>query len=193
MKKLLNFCLVFALMVICTRAFAEVGCKVNGSHANCKSDVITDLDFKAPAGSDVLTQSGLSMAVPVLGSTMFATGVANGGATSIASTTDAIPVGYGFVRMAIPSNGDAAYTAKTLANGYPGEVLTVYVAGLSPSGATTGGNATITPATSTGFSAIKLTAVNDMARFLYMDSTTGWVLIGWNAGASNSVTITLKN
>lgn len=186
MKKLLIALTIFGFCI--PSAFADYGVKINGASHNDK----TNIDFKTAAGSDVGTQTGLTEAIPTLSSTMFATGVANGGATSIASTTTAIPVGFGFVRMVIPSNGDAAFTAKTLANGTPGQYLTVYGSGLSPSGATTGGNATITPTTSTGFTSIKLSAVNDVVTLHYMDSTIGWTIVTWTAAASNSITIVLK-
>lgn len=193
MKKLFALLILTGLVLCGSKAFADVGCKGNGTNTGCNTPVITNLDFKFATGSDFATQQGLTRAIPVLGSTMFATGVANGGATSIASTVNAIPVGFGFVRIVADSDGNALFTAKTLANGTPGQYLTIYVSGLSPSGATTGGNATITPTTSTGFSSIKLSAVNDNITLHYMDSVIGWTIVSWDPGASNSITINLKN
>lgn len=189
MKKLI---LILALLILASPVFADVGCKGNGTNTGCGTPEITNIDFKFQAGSDFSTQSGLTRAVPVLSSNMFATGVANGGATSISSTTTAVPVGFGFVRKVLTSNSDPAFTAGTLANGTPGQILTIYAAGISPSGATTGGNFTITPTTTTGFVSIKMSAVNDIVRLQYHDNTIGWTILGYDAGASNSITIVLK-
>lgn len=189
MKKLLNILLITGFVFCASHTYADVGSRTNGGTRTN----ITGIDWQTQAGSDISTQTGLVRKIPVLSSTLFATGVAQGSATSVASTTVAVPVGFAYVRKVITSNSDPAFTAGTLANGTPGQILTLHIVGLSPSGATTGGNYTITPATSTGFSAIKVTAVNDMVRFQYVDSTTGWVLIGWTPAASNSITITLKN
>lgn len=191
MKKFLSLVMIFGLVILSGKAFADYGCKYNGDATKCVA--AQNIDFKAATGSDILTTTGLTRAIPVLSSTMFATGVANGGATSIASTVNAIPVGFGFVRIVANSNGDSLFTTKTLVNGKPGQYLTIFVAGLSPTGATTGGNATITPTTSTGFSSIKLSAVNDVITLHFMDSVTGWTIVTWTPGASNSVTINLKN
>jgi hypothetical protein len=190
MKKFLNALLIVGLLFLSHSAFAEVGCKVNGSQANCKSDVITNLDFKAQVGSTVLTQTGLTMPVPTLSSNMFATGVANGGATSMVSTTNAVPVGYDFIKVACPSNSDPLYTAKTLANGTPGQILTLEVVQLTPSNGATGGNCTITPTLSYGWSTLKLSAVGDIVQLHFVDTNTGWVVTTYDPGASNSITLT---
>lgn len=191
MKKLLSSLIISGLVLCGSSVYAEMGCKINGDSTKCGP--FTNIDFKTQTGSDTSTINGMTKSIPVLSSTMFATGVANGGATSVASTTAALPVGFAFVRKVIPSNSDPAFTAGTLANGTPGQILTVYVAGLSPSGATTGGSYTITPTTSTGFTSVKLSAVNDAVVFHYIDAATGWVLISWDPGAASSITINLKN
>lgn len=183
MRNLKTLSLALILMFASSAAFAY-GVKLNGA-SKPPADVI---DFKAAAGTDILTTTGMIRAIPVVDSSMFATGTGNGGATSVASTTVAVPVTFSFVRKVITSNADAAFTAGTLANGKPGQLLTVYVAGLTPGGATTGGNYTITPTTTTGFTSIKLTAVNDYVTFLFVDSTTGWILFGYHG----TVTIVLK-
>ncbi len=188
MKKLLAALMIFGLTV---PAFADIGCKVNGDSTKCGP--FTNIDFKSQVGGDVSTLNGMTRAIPVLSSNLFATGIANGGATSVASSTAALPVGYAFVRKVLTSNSDPAFTAGTLANGTPGQILTVYAAGISPSGATTGGNYTITPTTTTGFVSVKLSAVNDSVTFHYIDNNVGWVIVHWVNGASSSVTITLKN
>lgn len=170
-------------------AFASVGWKGNGT----PHGAMENFDAQCQTGADCSTQTGVTRKIPVLNSTLFVTGVANGGATSVASTTAAVPTGFAYVRKVIPSNGDAAFTAGTLANGKPGQFLTIHVVGLSPSGATTGGSYTITPTLCTGFTSVKLTAVGDILVLHFVDTTVGWTIAGIMPGASNSITTTLKN
>jgi len=186
MKKFLTALMFLALT---SQAFADIGCKVNGDSTKCGP--FTNIDFKAQTGSDISTITGMTRAIPVVGSTMFATGVANGGATSMASTTNAIPVGFDFVRMTIPLVADPLYAAKTIANGVPGQILTLYVSQVGPLSSTaSGGSATITPTTSTGFASIKLSAVKDIVVLHYVDSVVGWVILSYDNGAASSITIT---
>lgn len=80
----------------------------------------------------------------------------------------AIPVTHGYVNKT--TGGDAE--ACTLANGEPGQLLKVklYVDG--------GGDATITPATATGWATIVLADAGDQFVALYVDDIVGWILIG---------------
>lgn len=193
MKKIVNLLLVLILVLISSSAFADYDCRYNGTP--CPSNPITGINFTGPTtaqGGTFLNQTGLRKTVPVLDQNLAAIGVAQGDYTSVPSTTTAVPVGFAFIRKVIPSNGDAAFTAGTLANGFPGQVITIYVAGLSPSGATTGGNYTITPTKSLGFSSIKVSAVGDIVTLLYLDNTWGWTIGNLYNGASNSITVTLK-
>lgn len=175
--------LAILVMSFSLPALAEVGIKKN----NVSYSQATDLNLVTSSDSTI-TNDGSQVAIPVLDSSLLAAGTANGGATSVASTTAACPTGFAFVRKVIPSNGDTAFTLGTLANGKPGQILYFKVAGLSPSGATTGGSYKITPATSYGFTSITFTAVGDWAQFQFIDNTTGWVLL--NSGGT--VTIVLK-
>lgn len=176
--------LTIALVCSCTLAFASFGIKVNGTPKGARENI----NITTPTTSDVATATGVTLNLAAIDSSLFVTGTANGGATSVASTTTACPTGFAFVRKVITSNSDPLFTAGTLGEGKPGQILTVYVAGLSPTGATTGGNYTITPTTTTGFTSIKLTAVNDTVTFEYVNSTIGWVIIHY----AGTVTITLK-
>lgn len=185
MKKMFSLLAIAMLLLTSSISFASVGVRLNGTTVG----TATDINFVCGTGTNGAVTNDGSIYNLNCSSTLAATGIANGGATSQASTTVALMTSYSYVRKVIPSNGDPAFTAGTLANGIPGQTLTVFVAGLSPSGATTGGNYTITPVTSTGFTSIKLTAVKDTVTFLYVDDTYGWVIIN----SSGTVTITLEN
>ena len=184
MRKIILF---LAAVLIASPAFASVGIRVNGNPYPAAIDL--NLVCGAGANSSPVTNGIASI---TCSPNLATSGIANGGATSIASTVTAVPTSFAFVRKVVDSDGNAAFTAGTLANGIPGQVLTIYVPGLSPSNATTGGNFTITPATSTGFASVKLSATNDEIVLTYINDSIGWVLTSWDPGASNSITITLK-
>jgi hypothetical protein len=61
--------------------------------------------------------------------------------------------------------------ALTLANGLPGQTLTIY---LSVDG---GGDGTLTPATASNFSTILFADAGDQATLLYVDDTIGWIIL----------------
>jgi len=74
------------------------------------------------------------------------------------------------------AGGDAE--ALTLANGTPGQELTItLVAGA--------GDCTLTPTTTTGFTAVVLADVKDTVTLEYIDDTVGWIVIGATGTAAN--------
>ena len=90
------------------------------------------------------------------------------GYTACAENVTAIPVTHRFVNKTIGSDAEAL----TLANGSPGQKLTVSatVAG--------GGLGTMTPTTKSGFTAVLFLGVKDTANLEYIDDTVGWILTG---------------
>lgn len=182
MKKLLLS--LTALLLSCSVSFASVGLRLNGAIVG----TATDINIVCGTGTGTAVTSDGSIYNISCSSSLANVGVASGGGVSQASTTLALSTSYSFVRKVIPSQGESTFTAGTLANGIPGQVLTVYVVGIMPSGGTTGGNYTITPVTSTGFSAVKLTAVKDTVTFLYVDDTVGWIIQSYDG----TITVTLK-
>lgn len=168
-----SIALCLFVLMFASSAFASIGTKENGSSAN----QVSDINFVSPTGTTSPVAAGQAT-IPVLDSTLFAAGIANGGATSMASNTSAVPVTYAFVRKAIAN--DSAFDAGTMADGKPGQLLTLYITTLSGGSRTY----TLTPATKTGFTSVAFNAVADSATFLFVDSTTGWVIVG-----QNSVTI----
>ncbi len=91
----------------------------------------------------------------------------NGTTTSIADSL-AIPLTHGIVIKT--TGGDAE--ALTLADGEPGQVLNIKL------GTDGGGDGTLTPATSTGFSTIVFADAGDQVSLHFVDFTVGWVLMG---------------
>lgn len=174
--------LLAVLFLLSAPAFASVGVKVNGTPKNA----LENIDFLQPATADMATQTGVTRHVPVLDQNLFATGTGNGGSTSLASTTTAVPPSSTFVRKVISNNADPLYNVGTLADGKPGQLLTISIDGISPSAST--GSWTLTPTTTTGFVSIKFTAINDKATFLFVNNTAGWVIVSY----TGSVTITRK-
>ena len=72
--------------------------------------------------------------------------------------------------------------ALTLANGAPGQELTLTLAATS-------GDGTLTPATKTGFSTIVFHAVGDTVSLKYIDDTIGWIVVGVATRTTNAVPV----
>lgn len=90
------------------------------------------------------------------------------GKTTSAADALAIPVTHAVVEKTTGEDAEAL----TLANGVPGQILTIV---LVTDG---GGNGTLTPVTKTGWSYIVFADPGDTASLLYVDDTVGWVILG---------------
>ena len=89
-----------------------------------------------------------------------------GKSTTAGGGTLAIPTTARYV-----SKTTSGTEALTLANGIPGQLLTITLD-------TDGGTGTLTPATSTGFATIVFADAGDQATLQYHDSTVGWTTVG---------------
>lgn len=98
-------------------------------------------------------------------------GLANGGATSMTTNETVVSTSYNYVYKSIAS--DPAFNAGTLANGKKGQVITIHITEVE-----SGGTWTLTPATRTGFDTLVFEMVDDFITLLYLDDTSGWVVIG---------------
>ena len=102
-------------------------------------------------------------------------GTSNGSVSQVESVA-ALPLSYGVVVMPVMNSVGAVYT---LANGVPGQVITFTVVN-----AVVGSDTDkITPATSTGFVSVTLTAVKQSVTLMFVNSSVGWIILG-NAGAT---------
>mgnify|MGYP001550913301 CR=1 FL=1 len=101
-------------------------------------------------------------------------------ATTSAADSLAIPVTHRYVAKTTGADGEAL----TLANGTPGQVLTI---SLVTDG---GGDGTLTPATSSGWATIVFADAGDTATLEYVDDTTGWIVVGL-AGVSAAPAMTV--
>jgi len=93
------------------------------------------------------------------------------GAVAVDGGTLAIPVTH---RLVEKTTGGAE--ALTLADGVPGQDLTIVLV-------SDGGNGTLTPSTSTGWATIVFADVKDTANLHYVDDTKGWIITGLNGTA----------
>ena len=119
-----------------------------------------------------LTTTGATL----IRSNLVACGVYNGAAVSLTTANTAVPVVNCHVRKEMSVAGQAG----TLANGISGQMLSIYI-----TDSTGGGTFVLTPTTKTGFTSLTFTAKSDNADLLYIDDSTGWVIIG----QSGSVTV----
>ena len=109
-----------------------------------------------------------------------AAGTVFGDATSMTTSDTAVPVTYAVVYKAIAAAAATDALAGTLANGTPGQLLKIFITETVDSGVFT-----LTPTTKRGFASLGFNAANDEATLLYVNDTTGWILI-----SSTSVTVT---
>lgn len=105
--------------------------------------------------------------------------VAVSGATTKAGAVLAVPITH---RVVVMTTGGAE--ALTLANGEPGQELTIILG-------TDGGDGTLTPALATGFVTIVFADAGDQAHLRYVDDTIGWTIIGL-AGVAAPPAITIS-
>ena len=83
-------------------------------------------------------------------------------AIAVAGATLAIPVSHAHV-----AKTTGGVEALTLANGKPGQVLSILLVA-------DGGDGTLTPATATGWATIVFADVGDQAILFYVDDIAGW-------------------
>lgn len=99
------------------------------------------------------------------------------GTTAVDADVLVIPVTHRHVVKAIGADTEAL----TLADGTPGQMLTISV------GTAGGGTATLTPATATGFATVAFAATLDSITLQYVDDTIGWVVVGKNDASAAPV------
>lgn len=119
--------------------------------------------YRKQGGNELVVASGGKITVEAGGAIE---GVGVLGNVAVAGGVLAIPVTHAHV-----SKTTGGAEALTLANGVPGQILTITLV-------TDGGDGTLTPATKTGFSTIVFADAKDSAALRYIDDTVGWVLLG---------------
>ncbi|MES2598618.1 MAG: hypothetical protein V4662_25005 [Verrucomicrobiota bacterium] len=97
------------------------------------------------------------------------------GVNVVAGGTLAIPVTKRFVTK---TTGGAE--SLTLADGLPGQRLTIFMA-------VDGGDGTLTPTTKTNFTSISFQDAKDTAELEFVDATRGWIIIGVSGAAAPPV------
>lgn len=100
-----------------------------------------------------------------------------GTTTTVAADVLAIPITHRFVSKTTGADGEAL----TLANGVPGQELTI---SLTTDG---GGDGTLTPTTVTGFATVVFADAKDTVTLLYVDNTVGWIMLGYYGTAAPPV------
>ena len=165
MKRLFLLLTLIAVLAFTPAAFAAVGTEVGGTYVG----EATTLNFSGP---EALTFDGNKITIPVVDQDLYAAGVADGGATTMTTSDETIPIAYSYIRKAI--SADATYDDGVLPNGEPGQLLTLHVTERNGSG-----TFIVTPATATGWATVTFDAAGEIATWWYVDDTTGWVLFGY--------------
>lgn len=164
--------LLAVLLLPLSAAYAGVGISVDGTNIGGTDHI----DFVR--GGTTAEQDGSDFKVPIVSDNLIATGTANGGATSMATSDLAVPIAYSYVRKAI--SNDSAFSAGTMADGEPGQRITIHIVLVQ-----SGGTWTLTPSRVTGITSVTFTTAGQIASFLYVDDTDGWVLDGSTTATVN--------
>lgn len=160
MKKMSAILLMLLLLVsFSSPSFASVGIKKDGTSIG----TATDLNFRS--AGNTITSDGSTVTF-----NLALNGVGKDGAVSMTTAQVAVSPSYAFVRKAIA--GDAAFSAGTLADGTPGQFLTIFITSVSGSG-----TYVLTPTTKTGFTSLTFDAAKDQATLLFVSTSVGWVLV----------------
>lgn len=104
--------------------------------------------------------------------------LADGGSITKDGTNAAIPL-----TDAVVLGTSTGASAWSLANGEEGQILTVVIV-------TDGGEAIITPATSSGWATAVMTDPIDAITMQYVDDSVGWIVLGTSDDGTNQVAIT---
>lgn len=156
MRKILA--LTFAFILAASSAFAAVAIEKNGSPAG----VATTINFEEDAA---YSTNGSTFNIP-MNLDLISAGVDDGGVTSVATGTTALPSGYSLAKVMVTSK------TLTLADGVPGQVLTIL-------GYSQTGTLSITASTKTGWLSMSMDADGEVVTLLYLDDTYGWIVAGY--------------
>lgn len=159
MRKLLIFSSLLFLLMLSPPSFADVGIK----QGVVGYGTATDLNVRGQN----YTSDGSTFTMFLL-----STGTSDG-STTMLSTDTAVPLGYSLVRKHLSSS---TQVNLTLANGTPGQVLTITISEVDSSG-----TAYLRPTTKTGFLEVFFDAARDSVTLLYVNDTVGWIIIGQNS------------
>jgi len=174
MKKLFLF-LVLALLATTPAFAAGFGVNNNGTQAGAA----TDMFYNCPANTQLVVGS---QAYANCGN-LLATGTANGGFSSLATIDAGIPVSNDYIEKAISNLGTAT---DTLPNGSIGQILTIEIGTVTGSGTWK-----ITPTTSSGWASMTFSQQGQIASFLYVNNTIGWVILTYD-GVTTVPTFVVK-
>ena len=171
MKKLIGLAIVIALLSFVACADAAVGYRKDGEYQGAVADI--NVDGFASSDGRVLT--------------IFSNGHRSGVTTNVSqesNLTDAA-LAYGFIYRS-SLNNSVAYLV-TLANGTPGQMLTIQM------GTLTSGTYVITDDgvagasgsvyLKTGWDDITFDTTGDSITLLYLDDTNGWIIVA-NSGCT---------
>lgn len=171
------------LAILSTPSFAAVGVTVNG----VQSGAATSFNIVCGAGANTNVTSDGSNYNIGCSPNLAESGFANAGYVSLSSTGATISPNFTYVLKVLDTDNNAAFTAGNLANGIPGQMLTITAIGFSPGGS--GGTYTLTPTTSLTLKNVVFTAKGDSVTLVYLDDTNGWIK---QSGSGTGLTINYK-
>ena len=167
--------MVLALMALTAPAFASVGVRINGTMVGTATDINIVCGSGANTTGANISPDG-SLYNIGCSPNLAESGFANAGYVSYASTSATISPSYTYVFKVLDTDQNALYTAGTLVNGIPGQMLTITANGYTPNAAGTNAAYTLSFTTAVTLSSIKFTKTGDSVTLVYLDDINGWVL-----------------
>ena len=159
------FLLLLAVLLICPPVFASVGIQKDGE----MEGAATNINFS----SDEYSNDGSTFNVPV-NLDLIVAGINKGDVTVVVTGPTALPSSYKLAIVYITTK------TLTLADGLPGQVMTIIGMPLTDKG-----TVTLTATTKYGWTSAAIADVKDSITLHYIDDTYGWVIVG-----NNNLTIT---
>ena len=127
-------------------------------------------------------QEGTSTTNPTFATSVIATGH-KAGVTIVVSTISHLTsasLAYGYLRR---TQDSPANITVDLEEGVPGQMVTIQLTAKAAGNYIISKTCTATPVTTTGWSLLTFDTALDQITLLYMDSTTGWIVVS-NAGVT---------
>lgn len=189
MKKMFALILALALVIGAAPAYAAVGVQDDGSYVGAATEINFDGGVTVSSdGSTVTVDPTTSTENYTFKTTVVASGHKEGVTTNVSTESNltSAALAYGVIAVTYSKN-----KYVNIAAGVKGQMVTIYIAdttGKGPSDYYTITDDYVAAASSaakTGWDDIQFDAAGDSVTLLWVDDTTGWIII-----SRNSVTVT---
>ena len=165
MKKLICFALI--ALLLSSTAYASVGYRKDGVNEGNATTIEFERSNTTFDGSTVL---------------VYGSGYSGGVTSNVSSESSltSLELAYGFIRKVTADSPTTAKNTVGLANGEPGQMLTIQLVTKGTPSWVIGKLYGDTTTTTTGWTTLTFDTALDSITLLYLDDTTGWIVVGNN-------------